>query len=202
MHPGQPQSGHGSKGSFCSWLRLQRGLPFCIGPSPNSGVENNAFLLEVSGSPVNHSVVTADPNTALGWGSEEKRSSNQSAGKGNPRSNRLGFLFFSYSCGQWCYISTNTLNFPKPLPRGPLQQQTTLRRSQNQPPKRTQEKILLVTDKRWQRYSVIRAQHQSLACKDLAPNPTASQWATRETSGEESAQCEELEDLKAETACA
>lgn len=125
---GQPQSQHGAKSTFCSWVRVWRGLPFCTSHHPNSEMENNTFLLEVSDFPVNHSAVTANPNTGLGWDCDEKRS-NQSAGKGNPKSNRL--VLFHISAAQ-CYISTNKQSFPKPLPRDPLQKQTNLCRSQTQ----------------------------------------------------------------------
>jgi len=65
--PGQPQSRRGAKGSFCRQPRLWRGLHFGTGRHSDSEVNSSAFLLEASGSPVNHSAGTADPNPSLGF---------------------------------------------------------------------------------------------------------------------------------------
>lgn len=130
----------GEKGSSCQQPRQQRGFPFCPALHPNAEVENDIFLLEVSGSSVNHCVVTADPNTSSGWVSAEEGRSNQSVGKGNHKSNGLG-VFFPLCSSQSC-ISTNKQSFPEQLPRGPSEKQTSICRSQTQPPNRTQEEIL------------------------------------------------------------
>lgn len=81
------------EGLTLSSAKATEGLAFLPGLHPNAEVENNIFLLEVSGSSVNHCAVTADPNTSSGWVSDEEARSNQSIGKGNPKRNGQGIFF-------------------------------------------------------------------------------------------------------------
>lgn len=134
----------------------------CTGLHPSPEVENNAFLLEATGSPLNHLVVTGDPNTSSGWGCGEKKRSNPSVGKGNPKSSRLGW-FCSYPCGPRRSLSTNKHHFPKPLPRGPWQEQPNLCRSWSQ----TSAEEKVAQHSSWP--VVLRAQHHPSDAKLWLP---------------------------------
>jgi len=145
-HPGSPTS-LGSRGLI---LWSQRCLPVGTGLHPNSEMASNIFLLEASSSPANRPAVAADPNT----GSDGTGEVIHHEGKEIPRAE--GLEFFQYFCSPRCYVSPNKHHFPKPLPNNhhfpkpevhtrSKQTSAFMSRSQNQPPNRAQQNVLLVT---------------------------------------------------------
>jgi len=126
----------------------------------------------------------------LAWVSDEQRRSNQSVGKGNPKSNKLG-LFFHIPVAHGVTFPQIITIFQSHSPEVHYRSKPTSAGAKTKPPNRTRQKILLVTATRQRGYRVVRAQHQSPARKDLAPNHTVSQRVLWDRSGEELAQCEE-----------
>lgn len=154
-------------------------VPSCLHRPPSKPeVENDVFLLEVSGSPLNHPAVTADPNTGIGAGEVINH-----LGKETPRA--PGQVFFHTSAAHHATFAQIKTIFQSHSPEvHPRSKQTSVftNRSQNQRPDRTQQKTLLIT-------AAIRAQHQSRAEEALAPCHAVSRWAIRETSGMRQSPC-------------